>query len=141
MKGGESWWLSALFIRGTMNDKTHKILLEKLDDCADVIYQKVLDNYIDFKAVVEGHPDKLPLFINNEHEFIRDSAKERLKGEVVREHPEIFVQGLYDVAFNTEDYKDIAYNDGMLMMISIALGSMGDQENAVKAVSYMYNMD
>lgn len=90
-----------------------------------------------YDAVVKAPVNKLPLLIN-EGDFCKELVTKRLKGESIEE-VSIYTQAMSDVAFDTDDYRNIGWSDGSMCLASDLYEILGSPEKSQEAYSCMYS--
>ena len=121
-----------------MTDKIIEQLETYLQD-----HRQRLSNYAgknsSYKRVRMASKEELPKLIGVPG-MVGDLAKKRLSGEDI-DTPKYWLQAMYDVGFDVEDYRNIGYGDGQMEVLRVVYMLLGHPDKADQALEIMYSSD
>lgn len=81
---------------------------------------------------------ELPLFINKPGEVLQDIVKRRLAGKRVKLTPSECIQVMSNIEFDYDDYRNIGWNDGTMILACDIYKVLGKDKKSVKAYGNVY---
>ena len=125
----------------TINDliPLKDLLLSRLEECKDFLGTMAVNKNSALKEVLDIPFDDLPQHINEKGENKREMVLARLRKEDIRLDHNFVCQSLWDVEFDSDEYKNIGWNDGTLATLRSIFEVLGDEEHQKECTEWIYS--
>ena len=125
----------------TINDliPLKDLLLSRLEECKDFLGAMAVSKNSALKEVLDIPFDNLPQYINEINENKKEMVLARLRKEDIRLDHNFVCQSLWDVEFDSDEYKNIGWNDGTLATLRSIFEVLGDKEHEKECTEWIYS--
>lgn len=113
-----------------------KDTLDRLEGCKDFLVELAINYETDLKKVLDIPFDQLPMHIEDKNDLKREMVLARLRKEDLKENSKFVLQSLWDAEFDSDDYKNIGYNDGVLSVLGLIFTHLGDKKHNNEAFEW-----
>jgi hypothetical protein len=124
---------------GGVMDTLLRDAIERLEGCKEFLINLALNYETDIKKVLDIPFDELPMHVNEKTDHIREMVLARLRKEDLIKDSKFVLQSLWDAEFDSDDYKNIGWNDGSLSVLGLIFKHLGDKKHADEAFEWTYS--